>query len=288
MRYEDPIVTENVNVSKEPPIKTLAKLLAALVILALLGYALLNVFVYQIIRFVPFSYEQEISQGLVESTLTNFVSDTQYPEKVKELQAIADYLTDATIANDPENPLADMQITMHYSDSEVVNAFATLGGHVVVNEGLIQIVDSENTLAMVIGHEIAHVQHRDAFQGLGRGIATSIVFGALFDTSSSTISGTGLSLMNLNYSRDTESQADSTGLELLNGAYQNSYGAESLFNAFADVLPEQSKWVEVSLSHPLPTNRRDKVRELIAERGYTVDADAAVSLNKVLLVAPQD
>lgn len=286
MRYEDPIVTENVNVSKEPPIKTLFKLLVALTVLCVIGYLLITIFVYQIIRFVPFSYEQKMFNSMVQSTLTQFVSDAEYPDKVAALQAIADKLTTAAIAADEESPLQDMQITMHYSSSTEVNAFATLGGHVVVNEGLIQLADSENMLAMVIAHEISHVMHRDAFQGLGRGIATSIVFAALFDASATNIPGTGLQLMQLNYSRDTETKADTSGLVLLNNAYNNAYGAENLFNVFAEVLPQNSKWVEVSLTHPLPTRRRDRVRELISDNGMRVDADSAMVLTEALLISP--
>ena len=60
---------------------------------------------------------------------------------------------------------------MHYDDDAVVNAFATLGGHIVVYQGLLEAVPDENALAMVLAHEIAHVRHRHPIVGLSRSAA---------------------------------------------------------------------------------------------------------------------
>jgi predicted Zn-dependent protease len=43
-------------------------------------------------------------------------------------------------------------------DSPEINAFATPGGHIFISRGLIQAVESEDALAAVIAHEIAHIQ----------------------------------------------------------------------------------------------------------------------------------
>src|SRR5207245_10178183 len=40
-----------------------------------------------------------------------------------------------------------------------INAFAVPGGHVYVGEGLLALMDSEDELAAVIGHEIEHIDH---------------------------------------------------------------------------------------------------------------------------------
>ena len=60
---------------------------------------------------------------------------------------------------------------MHYDDDADVNAFATLGGHIVVYPGLLEAVPDENALAMVLAHEIAHVRHRHPIVGLSRSAA---------------------------------------------------------------------------------------------------------------------
>jgi predicted Zn-dependent protease len=49
-------------------------------------------------------------------------------------------------------------------DSPEFNAFATSGGHIFVTRGLIDAADSEDALAAVIAHEIAHIQLRHGLQ----------------------------------------------------------------------------------------------------------------------------
>jgi predicted Zn-dependent protease len=45
-------------------------------------------------------------------------------------------------------------------DTEDLNAFATPGGHIFITRGLVEISNSEDTLAAVIAHELAHIQLR--------------------------------------------------------------------------------------------------------------------------------
>jgi predicted Zn-dependent protease len=47
-------------------------------------------------------------------------------------------------------------------DSNEINAFATPGGHIFLTRGLVECADSEDALAAVIAHEVAHIQLRHA------------------------------------------------------------------------------------------------------------------------------
>src|SRR5579872_6895422 len=48
----------------------------------------------------------------------------------------------------------------HYVPNEnMINAFALPGGHVYVGAGLLELMDSEDELAAVLGHEIEHIDH---------------------------------------------------------------------------------------------------------------------------------
>ena len=49
-------------------------------------------------------------------------------------------------------------------DDDTINAFATMGGFVYVNKGLMAAADNEAELASVIAHEIAHISARHAIQ----------------------------------------------------------------------------------------------------------------------------
>ena len=133
---------------------------------------------------------------------------------------------------------------------DTVNAFATLGGYVFVFEGLVEAVDSENGLAMVLAHEIAHVHHRDPLMSTGRGM--------LIELALSTLSGTGIdpstvdagtNLMLNQYSREQEVAADELALSLLHRKYRHVGGAKRLFEIIRDYddAPETAEFLS---THP--------------------------------------
>jgi len=52
---------------------------------------------------------------------------------------------------------------VHYVASGIYqNAFALPGGHIVIDQGLLNLIDSEAGLAAVLGHEIQHIDQRHA------------------------------------------------------------------------------------------------------------------------------
>ena len=117
----------------------------------------------------------------------------------------------------------------HFSviKSSAINAFATPGGYIYVNAGLITLVGTESELAGVLAHEIAHVNARHIADIIAKSqnvsIATlaAIIAGAFLGgggdltaavTSFSVATATSL---NLKYSREHEEEADRMGLTYL-------------------------------------------------------------------------
>lgn len=111
--------------------------------------------------------------------------------------------------------------------SSAVNAFATPGGYIYLNQGLINLCNSEAELAGVLAHEIAHINGRHIANNISRSkkinISTlaAILAGALLGgggdltaavTSFSVATATTLSLK---YSREQEEAADRMGLSYL-------------------------------------------------------------------------
>ena len=108
-------------------------------------------------------------------------------------------------------------------ENKAINAFALPGGKVGVYTGLIELVDSDDELAAVIGHEVAHVAFRHGNKRMSQGIGLALG-GVLLDNSMRNKDrsnrqlarlgyGVGSQLLvALPYGRKQETEADERGL----------------------------------------------------------------------------
>lgn len=105
-------------------------------------------------------------------------------------------------------------------ESKDVNAFALPGGKVGVNTGLLQVAETDEELAVVLGHEIAHVTARHGAERmtemLAAAVGAAIVETAVKDSSKRDAWRIGYGLAatgaTLKFSRNHESEADYIGL----------------------------------------------------------------------------
>lgn len=105
-----------------------------------------------------------------------------------------------------------------------VNAFCMPGGKIVVYEGLLPVTQNEASLAIVLGHEIAHAVAKHSAEQMSKQIrnqyGTQILGGVLSAAGASygtqqiaqIIAQQGLQFRSLKYSRDNETEADHMGL----------------------------------------------------------------------------
>ena len=110
-------------------------------------------------------------------------------------------------------PPDDLRIRVHLVKGPP-NAAATLGGHIFVLEGLLHTLNSENSLAMVLAHELAHCINRDPLRSAGRGMLLEIAFSAAGGGNV-----TGNQLLLTRYSRAQERTADRDALKALKAHY---------------------------------------------------------------------
>lgn len=125
------------------------------------------------------------------------------------------------IAEQAEDDLPDLEWEFVLFDNEQINAFALPGGKVGVYTGLLKVADTDDRLAAVIGHEIAHVTARHGAERMSRALAlTAVGVGVGFAARDSEYQeaimiayGLGSTLgVELPYSRRAESEADEVGL----------------------------------------------------------------------------
>jgi predicted Zn-dependent protease len=123
---------------------------------------------------------------------------------------------------------ADVAWQFNVTDDVEPNAFALPGGYVYVTRGLLALCNSEDELAGVIGHEMAHVLERHAARRVGAATPFAVLFGvpagilgAVSPTLGGIVSGTGelaSGAVLASYSRDQERDADQRGIALAAGA----------------------------------------------------------------------
>ena len=143
--------------------------------------------------------------------------------------------------------------TFQVVKDDSINAFATAGGYVYINTGLIKTAKNEAELASVVGHEIAHIQNRDVVNqmrktAIARGLATA----AGVEESRLVQIGVELAYRRPN-SRRAERNADRSGLRMLTDA---GYAPQAMVS-FMQQLKSKSRGSAPRFlsTHPSPANR---------------------------------
>ena len=167
---------------------------------------------------------------------------------------------------------AGLELKFFVIEGSSVNAFTTLGGHIFVLDSLVRELDSENSLAMVLAHEIAHAINRDPLSGASRGILLQILISSVrssggIDPRSSAETGLGLVLND--YSREQEEIADALAASGLQRYYGHAGGATRLFEMLGVAYGEDES-PEIFASHPHIADRIAAIDALITERGWQV------------------
>jgi len=161
MQYSNPQIPEGINTTKINPLKEFIVLAGGIMITTVVVLAVLIMFIDFFADKIPFSWEKNIP-------VSKIVGESK-------ARATPVYLQNLTqnIAQKRDLP-AGMDITLHYINDDTVNAFATLSGHILIVKGLLLKIKSEDELAMVIAHEIAHVKYRHPIRRHSHGVVVNL------------------------------------------------------------------------------------------------------------------
>ena len=157
-----------------------------------------------------------------------------------------------------------------------VNAFCMPGGKIVVYEGLLPVTKDEASLAIVLGHEIAHAVAKHSAEQMSKQIknqyGTEIlgqVLNAAGVSSGTTqlaqiIAQKGLQFRSLKYSRDNESEADHMGLIFAAMAGYDPNVAVSFWQRMAQ-MTGNSNQRDVFSDHPSDAKRIAAIKQELPE-----------------------
>lgn len=175
---------------------------------------------------------QQYAQMLQQAAAKKALGAKDHPQ-VQRLRAIASRIIPFTAAWNPR--ARDWRWEVNLIGSKQINAFCMPGGKIAFYSGILeQLKLTDDEVAMVMGHEIAHALREHARERMGKNAATGIgasllsqVFG--FGQIGQTLTNYGAQLLTLEFSREDESEADLVGMELAARAGYNPRAAITLW-----------------------------------------------------------
>lgn len=151
-------------------------------------------------------------------------------------------------------------------DDSTLNAFCTPGGYIYVYTGLIKYLDTEDQLAGVMGHEIAHADKRHTSRNITREYGFDLVMQVVLGQNPGALGQIARGLAGLSYSRSFEREADDFSVIYLDPTNYQCNGAAGFFvkleQASQGGRPPQ--WLS---THPNPENRIEDINKKADEIG---------------------
>ena len=224
------------------------------------------------IQFNVFSIEDDKKMGKQVSeeidgvpALFPQLSETQYATAYGHLRRITNEILNKATMKHRTDFVWQTKIIVN---DTVLNAFCTPGGYIYVYTGLIKYLDSEDQLAGVIAHEIAHADERHTTEAmtnaLGRDLLLKMILG-----DSSVVGAVTAGLLDLKYGRGAETEADLRSVEYLDKTELDARGAARFFEKLI-AAGQSGGGPEFLSTHPNPGNRVESIMNKWKELGSKV------------------
>ena len=191
----------------------------------------------------------------------------------------------ASSSDQPQQPF-----TFFMMRDRSINAFATLGGYIGMNAGLVLAAETEDEVAAVLAHEVAHVTQSHVLRGVERAQRDQVpmllaMLGAIAvasqsgsnssdDAAMAVIAGAqGLALQRqIDYTRSNESEADRLGIRTLSRAGYDPDSMASMFERMQAVSRtnqggDRERLPDYLRTHPVTTTRISEARDRAERMG---------------------
>jgi predicted Zn-dependent protease len=232
-------------------------------------------------RFYAYSWQQEQQLGReADQQMLQQFGECEDPALRDYVDAVGQRVLEESDLRKPGSPEQYRTAPFQFRvvDSPVVNAFALPGGYIYVTRGLLSHLQNEAQLAVVLGHEIAHVAARHASrqalkaQAGQLGLIAGVIIGqqVLDDPQAPgqllNLGGALFQLLLTSYSRDAEREADHLGVQYATReGYDAAEGAE-FFRSLKRISEQRGailpSW---QATHPDPGEREETIRRLAQE-----------------------
>lgn len=215
-----------------------------------------------------YSTQKEISLGKSVSRQINkkykLVKDPRLNKKVFDIGRKVSAVCDRK----------ELNYYFYIIDEDTINAFSLPGGYVYIYKGLLDILDNDDQIAFVLGHEIGHIVARHSIKRLQSSIGANLLLLASSRVESSGSSAPGtvsliLATIISGYSQEDEFLADKLGCKYAKKAgFDPSAGIKVLEKLEAEHKKEKARPLAYFRSHPFAVQRIKMMKE---ELGIPLD-----------------
>jgi len=227
---------------------------------------ILTVFTISLLLITPVSafsdYEKDVSDRLYkdldqEYRITEFKAGSLEYETLKRLEA-----------NIIKQKFKDEEFQVHHIDDKLINAYYIGNGKIMLFEGLLQQLNTEDQLAGLIAHEIGHAVEEHLTEDLERNMGLSILnllFNHFTDNEYQTMTNLAQNLIANGYSREQEEESDIFAVDLMMRSGYDPNGLIELMQIFKE-NSNNFKLLEFTQTHPIPDSRIEYLKRYIAEK----------------------
>lgn len=205
---------------------------------------------------IPVEWEQKLG----ESAYRDFLAHQEVMKEGPAVTALGE-MTQRLTEQIPNNPYK-FEVTVVKSD--IINAFALPGGHVVVFTGLMKKAESGEEVAGVMSHELNHVLQRHGLERIVKSLGLMTVVSIVLGDQQGLVGmmkQLGVELLTLKFGREQETEADLTGLQLLQRAKIDPSGMIRFFERLSEKDEGRMEWLS---THPMSTARADRLKAELA------------------------
>ncbi len=198
---------------------------------------------------IPVEHEKKLGDLMLDQYLIG-VKKVENKTVTDAIDIIEERLLDALDST-------DYQYNIIVVDVPEVNAFATLGGNIVVFTGLIKLAETPEEVAAVLAHEIGHVEERHVVNKLAAELGLTVVLALLSNGDPLIIQEVLKVLISSSFSRSQETDADNFAFELLDKAHIDPANFATFFERMKKEQEDYPEEMEMVMTHPHSNLRID-------------------------------
>jgi beta-barrel assembly-enhancing protease len=220
-------------------------------------------------------------------------------DKSGDAENIENYLNTVGYLLTPQVQRQAIRYHFYLDDNPyLVNAFALPGGSIVVGRGLLNLLESEDELAAVLGHEITHVDDRHSIERLQYELAAKKYGLGVFYQ----LGRPAVEIFQAGYSKEQELEADRVGLDIAVSRGYSPEGGIALMKRFEKLEAEESdpnrragspieEIAQVSVdslgqyfqSHPAASERLAAMQSEITSQGWAETPQRPLAIRQIFL-----